>query len=333
MKKLIPIALFLVLVGSVFAQQVSLSISPPLIELVAKPGKSVLIAYTVQNLGDPAVLRTRVVSFYPKNQTGGIDLKEELEGPIRFNLDNADIQLEQPFFLTTRQSQQILLNIRVPEGAPEGDYYYTLIAEADPSPFQEGASVSRAQARIGANILVTVTDSGRVDIKGKIPILDTLARFKFNLFGRNYRIFDSGDKIPVVLIVENSGKNAIKPNGKITMKGPFGGTASYEILPQNILALSQRQIIATPSAELGCQSEGQKAPFHCRRMSSLVLEGFFLGNYRLSASVNFGEGSPNISAETSFLALPIKFALGILGVTIIILFVVRRSRKQEDSDG
>ncbi len=316
----------------VFAQQVSLAISPALLETTIKPGKSILIAYKVENLGDPAVLRAKVVSFYPKGQLGNIDIKEGLEGPVRFNLDNADIQLEQPFFLKTRDSQQLLLRIRIPEGAPEADYYYTLLVSSDPVPHPEGTTASRAQARIGSNILITVTGSGRVDIKGKVVFFDTLSRFKFKFFNKDYRIFDSGDKIPVVLILENSGRNVIKPDGEVVMKGPFGGKATYSILPQNILALSQRQVTATPSAELNCDPEdiGKRGPFYCQRPASLVLSGFFLGNYKLSTSINFGEGTQNVFSQTSFIALPIKFLLGLIGVLIVASFLLKRFKTKEE---
>ncbi len=334
MKKII-LALFIflfILVGKVLSQQVGLSISPPLLEVTIKPETSILIAYNVGNFGDPAVLRTRVVSFSPKDQLGNIDIKEELEGPVRFSLDNADIQMEQPFLLKSKEAQQILLRIRVPEGAPEGDYYYTLLAETDPQPFQEGNTASRAQARIGSNILITVSESGRVDIKGKISIFDTLARFKFKFLGKELRIFDSGDKVPVVLVVENSGKNVIKPDGEIVMKGPYGGKATYSILSQNILAMSQRQLTATLSAEINCDPEdvGKRVPYYCKRPASVVLSGFFLGNYRLSTSISFGEGTQNVFAETSFLALPLKFGLGLIAVLIIVAFIIKKFKNKEE---
>ena len=107
------------------AQQVSLSLSPPHLETVIKPGKTILIAYTLQNYGDPTVITARVLPFIPQDNNGDVSIKDSFEGPIRFSLENADIQLEKPFFLRPQQSQQLLLRIRIPEGAPEQDYYYT----------------------------------------------------------------------------------------------------------------------------------------------------------------------------------------------------------------
>lgn len=295
----------------VFAQQVGLSISPAHLEAVIKPGKSILIAYTLENFGDPAILKTKVLPFIPRDNFGNVKIKEEFEGPVRFSLDNANITFDQPFFLKTKESQQLLLRIRIPEGAPEGDYYYTFLAETQPFPHIEGVTSSRAQARIGSNILLTVTESGRVDIKGKIALFDVLPRYRLGSF----RLFDSADKIPIVLIVQNNGKNMIKPEGEIVLMGNFGEKASYEILSENILAESQRQLTATGSADI-------------QKPVTLFLSGFFLGNYKLSTGISFGEGSPKIFASTSFIALPIKFFAGLLGViltSIVIVRLVKRS--------
>ncbi len=307
------------------AQQVSLTISPPLLELFIKPGKSVLIAYNLENLGDPAILSTKVLPFVPQGNQGGIKIKEEFAGPIRFYLDNANLKLDDPFFLKTKDSQQLLLRIRVPEGTPNGDYYYTLLTETKHSKGTEGTTSSLAKATIGANILITVTESGQVDIKGKVAFFDVTSRYKLKLFGQIFNFIESTDKVPVVLILENQGKNLIKPQGEIDLLGNFGERAKFEILPQNILAESQRLTQATPSAEIDCNNNRKEQA--CLFPTSLVLSGFFLGKYRLSTSINFGEGTPNIFAYVTFYAMPLKFILAILSSITIVVFIVKRVRE------
>lgn len=307
------------------AQQITLSLSPPIVELFIKPGKSVLVAYNLENLGDPTILSVKVLPFSPIDNYGGIKIKDEFEGPIRFSLDNSDLQLEQPFFLKTRDRKQLLLRIRTPEGTPEGDYYYTLLVETKPTTTTQGESISAAKATIGSNILVTVTESGRVDIKGKIALFDVLPRYQFKIFGKTLKIFESNDKIPIVLILENQGKNLIKPQGEIILLGNFGEKAKYELLPQNILAQSQRLIQATPSAEIDCENNPRQKP--CLFQTSLILSGFFLGKYRLSATVNFGQGTPNIFAYTRFYAVPLKFIIGLFLSIVLIIFIIKRIKE------
>jgi len=311
----------------IFAQQVSLSLSPPLIETIIKPGKSILIAYTIVNYGDPTVLTTKILPFEPKNNFGQIKIKDEFEGPIRFSLDNANFNLGQDFFLKTNDSEQLLLRIRAPEGTPEGDYYYTLLVGSLPQFAQEEKSASFAKATIGSNILITVTQSGQIDIKPKITIFQVLPRLRFSFFGKTINLFDSTDSIPIVLIVENKGKNLIKPEGQIILKGNFGERAKFDILPQNILSQSQRLMLATPSADLKCTPNSKLKA--CQRSISLIIPGFFLGFYQLSTSLIFGENSPQISASTSFFAFPMKIFFGFTIFLAIIIFIIKKIKNEE----
>jgi len=302
---IIFITVITIITPGIAAQQVSLSLSPPLIQAVIKPGKAILIAYSLENSGDPTILTVKVVSFEPKDNYGNIHLKDQAEGPVRFSLDNANLTLNQPFFLKTKESQQLLLRIRVPEGAPEGDYYYSLLAETTPSIGQEGTTSTQAKATIAANILVTVSQTGMVEIKPKIVLFQVLSKLK-------WKIFDSFSQIPLVLMVENQGKNLIVPEGKIQLRGLFGTKADYEVVQKNILSQSQRLVEATPSAEFSKQP------------ASLVLSGFFLGPYKLSANVNFGENSPTIFASTSFFAFPFKLLAALILTVVIIIFFSKK---------
>ncbi len=298
------------------AQQVDLAISPPLVKTIIKPGKSIMVAYRLQNFGDPTIITVKVLPFTPKDYLGNIQIQETFEGPIRFSLDNADLQMEKPFLLKTGDSAQLLLRIRIPEGTPDGDYYYSLLAESQPPPTVEGIGTARAKVTIGSNILITVTESGQVDVKGKVALFDIISRLKFDFFGRVIRLTDSTDKIPVVLIIQNSGKNAFQPEGKIILQGNLGEKASYDIVPANVLAQSQRLVTATPSAEINSPA-------------SLVLSGFFIGYYRLSTSIDFGENSPRIFASTSFVAIPIKFIIGLVIAIAAGIFIVKRMKDDE----
>jgi len=301
------------------AQQVSRSITPLILELVIKPGKSIMIAYNVKNYGDPVILTAKLVNFEPKDNLGNIRLKNDFSGPIRFALDNSDIQLERPFFLKTGASQQLLLRIRAPEGAEGGDYYYTLLTETTPINNVDGTTGSRAKASIGSNILVTVTDSGVIEIKPKVVLFKILN--KMNIFGKKINLFDSFDKIPLLFILENKGKNKIVPEGKITLTGPFGEKMNYDIVLKNILSESQRLIEATPSYQLVTNYQ---------QPTTLVLSGFFIGPYHLSTQVTFGENSPTVFANTRFFAFPFKLIVGIIFVITVTVIIIKRFSSQEE---
>ena len=328
-QKIILILLFLTIPYSLvpspsLAQQVSLSISPPLLELFIKPGKAIMIAYKLDNLGDPTFLNLKILPFEAKDNLGNIRIKPEFEGPVRFSLDNANLTLDQPFFLKTNDSQQILLRIRIPENITDGDYYYSLLAETTPPTASEGIGSARAKATIGSNILVTISNSGNIDIKPKISLFSTRGGLTL---GQNIKVFDSSDKIPVVLTVVNKGKNMMKPEGQISLKGNFGETIKYDIISKNILAESERLLEATPSAQIDCENNRTDAA--CRVSTSLILSGFFIGKYNLSTEIKFGENSPTIFASTIFYAFPFKIMGGIILATIIIVFIIKRRKNDE----
>jgi hypothetical protein len=314
------------ILNSVEAQQVALSISPPILTAYMKPGKSILIAYDLANSGDPTLISTKVLPFEPYGLNGGIHIKKEFEGPIKFNLDNANIQLGSQFFLKNLDKQQILLRIKVPDETPLGDYYYTLLAETEPPPTFEGVAQSRAKVSIGSNILITVTNSGLVNVNTKVALFDIIARHKIYLFGKTYNIIDSLDPAPFVLTVSNMGNNFVTSEGEINIRGNFGENAKYDLIPQNILAQSQRTLI-TDKTNIPCEGKKQLA-LYCQQPITAYITGFFLGLYKASATIRFGENSSTIFASTSFIALPIKFIIGGLIAFCVVLIIISRMREE-----
>ena len=289
--------------------------SPPIVEILVKPGKILLIGYTVQNLGDPTALSVKIRTFSPQGEYGEMRIDPELISPIRFSLDNTDMQFEQPLFMKSRDTIQALVRIRVPDGTPEGDYYFSILAETEPAPQIGGASTSLAKATIGSNLLLTVTKSGRVEIKGRIALFQIAPDFTFRMFGREYQVVESGRNIPVDLVVQNLGKNLIKPQGEIILRGPFGQKTSYSLFSQNVLADSSRLLRTLENSE--------SPVLHTVNMS-----GYFMGVYALSANVNFGEGTPQLYANTSFIGLPIRFGIAMLVVIAISILIIVSKRKR-----
>ncbi|KXK09268.1 MAG: hypothetical protein UZ22_OP11002001147 [Microgenomates bacterium OLB23] len=102
---------------------------------------------------------------------GELNIARDFSGPIRFNLENSNIQLDQPYFLKTGDSQQLLLKIRVPQGTPEGDYYFTFLSQNVPGKLAEGSSQPIAQGAVGANLLISVTQTGVFESDARISQL------------------------------------------------------------------------------------------------------------------------------------------------------------------
>ncbi len=320
---LISVSMLLVFPSLVQAQQFSFSVSPPLVEMTIKPGKSVLIAYTVTNGGDPTVISADVRPFRPVGVTGDVQLEKDLQGPIRFSLDNSNIQLGKPFMLQSRKGQQLLVNIRVPEGTPEGDYYYTFYVQNELGKPLEGQSATQTQGRVGAHILVTVTQSGKIDVGGSIGSLEVRPHYSFKILGSQFDVFESTDIIPIELIVQNKGRNYIKPNGVINLRGSLGENTDFAVLPQNILSQSSRRVTATPSAEI--------TPSEYTGPSSLLLSGFFVGKYTVKADLSFGPNTGSHTAVTTFYAFPFKLIMsgGLAMIVGLVIIQQLKTKKQE----
>lgn len=296
----------------VFAQEIKLSISPPLVSMVVKPGKDLLITYQLTNYGDPVEISTHVVPFLPSAKSGEIVIGKSNSGPITFNLENAGIALNEPFFLQTNQSQQLLLKITIPEITPDGDFYFSFLSESK-SPGGEVSSTSpSAKATIGSNILLTVSESGKMTINTRIKKFDLLPRYTFSLLAQKLNIVESTDVIPVLLTIQNEGDNLVTAQGSVTLRGNFGERAGFALTPTNVLAKSSRDIVASDSAQFNNKTNG-----------AVFLKGFFIGKYTVSAEVNFGEDSKKHFASTSFFAFPIRLTFGSL-IALIVAFYIRK---------
>jgi len=303
-----------------YAQSISLSLTPPLIELTIKPGKSVVIAYTLTNTGDPTILTSFVRPFAPSGIYGELAIAHEFSGPVRFNLENSAIQLDTPFFLKTGASQQLLLKIRVPEGTPEGDYYYSFLSQNIPGKLAEGTSQPTAQGAIGANILVSVTGTGVFHSSALIQQFTVDAPYVFNLFGKKVLLFESSDSIPVKLVAANKDTNLIKPSGTIVLKGSYADAAEFAIVPENILSNSSRLLHATPSGELKDNH------------TTVLIGGFHIGKLVLSTNVMFGNKNEIARASITLYALPFKLIAATFIAMIVGIIIVKKFTSQEAAE-
>jgi hypothetical protein len=160
-----------------------------------------------------------------------------------------------------------------------------------------------------------------MQISSRITEFSTIPHYSVTFFGKKLSFFDSGDIIPVRLAVMNVGDNLIKPQGTITFHGPFQSSVPYSILPQNILAHSERLLTATPSATIVCTGNNAYA---CKYPHSLLIPGFFIGSYKISTEISFGENTPNLFNNVTIYVLPIKYAIGIIILIIIAIIVIKK---------
>jgi hypothetical protein len=322
MKKLLILVLFLALFKPpiIKAQSFSLGITPPLLEVMMKPGKTITQVYQVINQGASAQVYADIVAFEPSNDLGNINLiYAGSQQPAAssylswFSFQNADISLPGGFLLKPGQSQQLVLKIKVPEIVEEQDYYASLILKVNPNTKTIASSGTLTSGMIAGNILLTVSADGKPPINGKIS---NFAVMKKKLAKFTLPFFDSFDAVPLSLTVDNTGKTLFKPMGSVKIINPFNQEVEFlEILPQNVLAHSQRQLYAK-----GNEEQIQKP---------IVWEprGLKIGRYQARADLILSESNKKIASEVSFLLLPWKAGLGIIISLILIQLIIKKVSK------
>ncbi|MEO6508522.1 MAG: hypothetical protein ABIO02_01085 [Patescibacteria group bacterium] len=308
---LITLFLFLLWQTPVSADNVNLVINPSVMKVATKPGVNTVVRFSLENKGDPALVKLGILPFQGSDSFGHVELEKELKGPISFEIQGDSISTNEPFLLKSNARQSINLQINVSGETLLKDYYYTLTAETTPFPGVEGESTLRFASRIGAHLLISATDTGKLEKNPSIPLF-TIPKSGFHFADS----FESTAEIPVILMVKNDGRNVIKTNSTITISG-WNTKKTVALEPENILSGAQRLI----TAEDICETK-------CAKGITTLLKGIFVGRYQLIASVNSGTGTPSIVAATSFVAIPYKF-IGIAAIFLLLFLKIKKPLKQE----
>jgi hypothetical protein len=298
------------------AQTLSLSLWPPILEVIIMPGKAITQAYTITNSGEETIINTKILPFEPNGEHGNIILQPgqglSLSGP-QFSFDNANLSLGKPFRLKSGEVAQVILKIRIPENCPEDDYYDTLLFETQPGA-KIGQSVSRQAGTIGGNLLLTVSKDGQPLRKGEMVEFSLRKCLSLPIF--NFCLIDSLDPTEFRLRIKNTGRAFWKPAGKILINSFLGQKGEIQILPENILSQASRQINGQ------CQSEEKIYPCPLNWQPK-----FLFGPYRARAELAIsGLEEKKISAQINFLALPFKLLLAVI-IAIFGLILIKNRLK------
>lgn len=263
------------------------------------PGKSITQVYQLSNTGEvDLVMTSDLLAFEPKNEAGEIAILENKEklNPLNFGFLNADLKLGQNFSLPANSSQEVVLIIKVPENAPEKDYYATLLFQTSPVAILNNQSASQTQTKIGSNLLISVSRTGQPFKKA------TVEEFRLSHCSR-FCLIDSFSSPQFLIRIKNSGHAFFKPLGTISIQGWFNQKETLDLLPQNILSGSIR--------EIQCQKDDQ--PRTCQSQSQ-----FLLGPLTAKLELGADDFNQEIQQEFRFIALPFKL---IISLILIILFL------------
>jgi hypothetical protein len=281
-----------------FAQSLSLSLSPPILEVFIKPGKSVTQVYKLTNNGEPVIITPYIAML----SSSGIKEDPNFTPENWFSLLNTDIKLNEPFLLPSKQTKQIILRINPPLNTKMQDYYRALVFSTTPSP-ADNSTISQISENLAAPLIVTVTESGLVP-KGAV-----ISKFEVPSF------IDSFDPLDIDVEVQNTGRIYFHPNGKIELKGLLG-KASYKLIPNVVLAGERKKLITENT--VGTTSDNY----------TLHLSGFFIGRYEVELNFTLDEGKEQITARKTFYALPFKASL-VISTLLVLTFLLGKRKKKD----
>ncbi len=213
--------------SAVQAQAISLSITPPLLEITIKPGKEYRQVYGIINSGSDVVLTPKILYFTPSDDFGNVDITT-VEAPewIKYN--------KEKFSLKSGSRRDFYILIDVPEDAQETDHYLSLVFESEAPTNTTNQIGTQYQTQIASNILLTISKDGNPKKSAEIINFDTPQISDSFLFPITYSI-----------TLANTGNSFWKPIGKI-----IANDQTLKLAEQNVISGHKRQIKCVENEEL-----------------------------------------------------------------------------------
>lgn len=280
------------------AQEISLTISPPITEVLIAPGKEVVQTYVLKNEGNSTLISVTVVPFYPQGEQGFQEFKDELASSYAnwFTLMTPTIPLGASFNLPQGQTQTVSLKIAPPTDVSLKDYYFAVFFTTQQDS-ETGLDTGYSQAKVGSNLLITVSDDGN-------PVKNvSIKRFSAPL------IIDSFAKLTYSVTLENIGRAYVKPMGKIIVySSPFKDISQLNLAPVNILTSSLRDIPCLTGEEQTICTLDKKFP---------------LGIYKAKLTFSLDEETQIYTSEIVTFAFPFSLTLGLILIFVIYKIILK----------
>lgn len=293
------------------AQNVSLSISPPILEAIIKPEDKIEQTYTLKNEGPDTLVSIHIFPFNQADEFGNPLVSRSIEeyDPLLlkywFSLKEPEITFGEKFALRQGEEKKIILVIDPEDNAENGDYYFTLIfrTELDNIFVAPETKSSLSQAEIGSNILITISKDGLIKRKAAIK------EFKAP------KIIDSFSNFDYQIKIANIGDAYFKPFGKVTIQSVIGKKYILNLAPQNIITASSRQIYCLEEEKL----------VTCR-----LPVKFLIGPYKATLSFEVEGEKEKYQKTINTFGVPVLPLL--IFIILIILLIYRQKQKKISLD-
>ncbi len=302
--------IFLIFTNKVSAQELNISVTPPITEVLIVPGKEIVQSYKITNDSDSKLISVNIVPFLPDIKNPEEIILNEKEGLVEsdvyknwFSIENPEVNFGEKFNLPSNSEQEIKVKISVPKNATLKDYYFTILFSIEKLNTIISENSLQTVAQIGSNILITASEKE-----------NPYKAAKTILFSSPF-IVDSLQNIKLKVIIENTGKTFTKPTGKITIEN---------LLTKNTetLSLSPLNILSSYSREIYCLDKEEIIP--CKSSPKILL-----GLYKSTLNYNLDEEGKNYQEITYTFAFPFSLIISILIILIIYKTIVSRTKNKD----
>lgn len=311
------------------AQETSLTVSPPLLEIEMMPPSQIETPIRIRNDSkEPITLQVVLRPFTPQGESGDIQYIEtsnSFPGANPKITDRIKVrQNSQPvttFDLAPQEEKELELYIGLEEKEPHSDYYFSILfippdtATTTPNSNEENGSTVRGG--IAINVLLSIGPKGAA--KGSIEEFSSPT------------LLQTGP-VPFTVRVKNTGSRYISPKGTITISNMFGqkigrvNLMQANILPGTIRAFLNEDLIKQSLEEKrNAESKNNKDEIKDPKTAFAATwpETFLIGPYTATLQVRLSETTPVIVKKHQFFAAPIHFVIGLI-LFVILLFVIKK---------
>jgi hypothetical protein len=282
------------------AQELSLSINPPITVITAIPPTNATSQMNIQNNSDSQVtLQIQLKPFKAKGENGELEYpKDTLQFFKNIQILDNGTPVES-IILGPKQEKSLNLNIDIPQDITASDYYFSVVfVTTSSSPTESNLSLN--QLGIATNVLLSV---GQKEIPKAV-----LEEF-------STKIFTEEGPVPFTVRVKNEGSHLIQPKGEIIIKNMFGqNVGKLDLSNVNILAGSIRAI----SNETAESSSDFKHPI------VLWKESFLLGLYSATLNISLSDQGPVFTRIIHFFAFPFQLLIIIVIIAIVAIVFTNR---------
>jgi len=313
MKKTLFLTILYIVIDILFlasqsqAADYGLSISPPLLRVHIKPGKSITQVFNIQNLSQTDLtLVANIVPFTESDSQGNPLINPKATAPWLnyFSLANSNITLNQPFIVQANATDQLVLSLSVPNTAPLKDLYATLTISTYQNMVEAETAGTQVSGTIGANLLITISSQ---------PFPDTNLRI-VNFTPQNGSFFRIGDlyfadnlsPLSFSATVSNEGNFAAETKGIFRLTTNNRPVYLDGILPVNVIAKSKRQLVNTNGTDFEFQPSLTQIGLH-------------------QVSLEIKTDNSNTSGTIEIFFFPFKLCLGLVIALLLITLTIKIS--------